>query len=260
MSYITTDYEQSIARITLNRPEKLNAFNNEMINALKAAVLAAELTPSIRFIVLAANGKHFSAGADLNWMQSNIGKSEAENETDAKQLADLLQTLTHCKLPIICKVQGRSFGGALGLIACSDIVVASDVATFCFSEVKLGIIPATIAPYILRKIGLSRAMQYILSGNVFDAEKAHEFGLIHHIKPSVELDVETDKICQFLLKNGPHAMMAAKALLNQLQPIDEKIAVLTAKSLAKIRISSEGQEGLKAFLEKRKPNWLEVNV
>lgn len=255
MKYILADLKPPLAAITLNRPDKHNAFNDQMITELHSTILAAQNTPGIRFILLRANGRHFSAGADLEWMQATVNKTEAENESDAKLLADLLHALAHCPLPVICQVQGRSFGGALGLIACSDIVIASDVATFCFSEVKLGIIPATIAPYVLRKMGLSRAMQYFLSAQIFDAELAYEFGLIHHIQPAVELANETDDMCNKLLKNGPKAMMEAKQLINELQPIITETSDKTAKLLAKIRTSAEGQEGLRAFLDKRQPEW-----
>ena len=260
MSYIKTDNQQGIASITLNRPSKHNAFNNQMINDLQVAIKTAETTPGIRFILLSANGKHFSAGADINWMRASIKQSAAENATDAQQLADLLYQLAHCKLPVICRVQGRSFGGALGLMACCDIVIASDVATFCFSEVKIGLLPATIAPYILRKIGFSRTMQYFLSAKTFEAEQALEFNLIHQIKPAAELETDTNAICLQLLKNGPEAMMKVKALLNQLHPITHDTVATTANFLAETRTSAEGQEGLEAFLEKRHPNWLNTHA
>ncbi len=257
MPHILSDLTTPIAEITLNRPDKFNAFNSDTIVELHQTIKKAEQSAKARLILLKANGKHFSAGADLAWMQSNIEKSEAENEQDAKLLADLLHTLAHCPLPIVCQVQGRSFGGALGLIACSDIVIASDVAIFSFSEVKLGIIPATITPYVLRKIGLSRAMQYIISAERFDAEHALQMGLIHHIKPAANLAVECQIFCNSLLKNGPQAMISAKKLLNQLQPISTELINLTARELAKVRTSAEGQEGLKSFLEKRQPQWQE---
>lgn len=242
--------------ITLNRPDVRNAFNAEMIAELTHAIQQAEEDSNTSAVVLAANGKHFSAGADLNWMKSMAGMSYDENCRDAAQLATLMQTLYQCAKPTVARIQGCVFGGAVGLVSCCDIAIATEDARFCLSEVKLGLVPAVISPYVINAIGARQASRYFLTAEVFTSTAAKSIGLIHEITHDNDLESTTAAITQNLVNTGPAAVKAAKKLIQTLNPIDSpEIIEHTTQLIATLRVSEEGQEGITAFLEKRSPNW-----
>ncbi|WP_125564255.1 enoyl-CoA hydratase/isomerase family protein [Pseudoalteromonas rubra] len=246
--------KSKVAVLELSRPEKHNAFNAEVIAELiKSIEYANEL--DIRALILKTNGKHFSAGADLAWMKSMAGNNYDENVADSMELAKLMKVLANSPHPTVCLVQGAAFGGALGLIACCDIAVATPDAKFCLSEVKLGLIPAVISPYVIRAIGERQARRYFLSAEIFTADKALSMGLIHEVAEDLA-GVESHFI-ETLLNNGPVAVKSAKALIDEVagHTIDDTLIAHTAKRIAEIRVSEEGQEGLSAFFEKRAPGW-----
>jgi len=257
MSDITTHYTDNIAIITLNRHEKHNAFNDTMLLSLQDAFNKAAVSEDIRAILLTAEGRHFSAGADLEWMQRQIGASENENKADALILANTLYTLHSCPKPTIAVVQGLAMGGAVGLIAASDIAIAATDARFCFSEVKLGLIPAVISPYVVNAIGARTATWLFMSAEMIDSATALRLNLIHHC-------VEGDHLKNFALnyaKNlnslAPEAIKMCKQLVKMVdkQPIDEILIDKTAQLIAEKRVSLEGQKGLHAFLTKSTPEW-----
>ncbi len=255
---ITTEINEfGAAVVTLNRPQVHNAFDDALIAELTAELLRLEDDFDVRFLVLAAAGKSFSAGADLNWMRRMAEYSEAENLTDAHLLAELLRTLNEFRKPTIARVQGPAFGGGVGLVACCDVAIASEHAAFALTEVRLGLIPAVISPYVIRAIGERQARRYLLTGERFDAREAQRIGLIHKITADDVLDEWIGKILKQLQGNGPNAMAACKTLIRQVAhgPIDDAMLADTARRIAEIRISDEGQEGLDAFLCKRKPDW-----
>lgn len=249
--------DRGVTTITLNRPNKCNAFNEQTITELTNALETSAANPKTRIVILTAAGEIFSAGADLDWMRKMGSYNYEENLADAKCLATLLKTLDELPLPTIAKIQGPAFGGAIGLISCCDIAIATFNSTFCFSEVKIGLIPATIAPYIIQTIGVSHAQCYFLSAETIDAQQALNLGLLHKVVDREELDLAIEKTIQNLLANSPKAMGAIKALIKEIQyqPINEDVQHATCKRLAKIRMSDQGQEGLSAFLEKRHPSW-----
>ncbi len=250
--------KRGIATVTLNRPEIHNAFDDALIETLASALKRLEDDKSVRVVVLCAMGKSFSAGADLRWMQRIAGYSEAENIEDARRLAGLLRTLQRMPKPTVARVQGSAFGGGVGLVACCDIVVASENARFALTEVKLGLIPAVISPYVSRAMGERHARRYMLTGERFSAEEAYRLGLVHDVVPEAVLDERVQSVLSMLLENGPAAMAAVKALMDRVSggPLDDKMIEDTAKRIAKVRASDEGKEGVTAFLEKRKPRWL----
>ncbi|KID58762.1 gamma-carboxygeranoyl-CoA hydratase [Pseudoalteromonas luteoviolacea] len=254
MSVTLNITKSKVAILELSRPEKHNAFNAEIIAELIKTIDYANKL-DIRALVLKTNGKHFSAGADLAWMKSMADNNYEENVADSLELAKLMQVLASSPHPTLCLVQGAAFGGALGLIACCDIAVASPNAKFCLSEVKLGLIPAVISPYVIRAIGERQARRYFLTAEVFQAEKALELGLIHQISDNLERSEEY--FIEQLLNNGPTAVKSAKSLIDEVagKAIDEQLITHTAKRIAEIRVSDEGQEGLSAFFDKRAPNW-----
>ncbi|MFC4161525.1 enoyl-CoA hydratase/isomerase family protein [Chitinimonas lacunae] len=247
-----------VATLLLNRPERHNAFDDVLIVALTEALQKLDADPAVRVVVLAAQGKNFSAGADLGWMQRMAGYAEADNLADARKLAQLMETLDRLSKPVIGAAQGATFGGGVGLIACCDLVVASNDAQFCLSEVKLGLIPAVISPYVVRKIGVAAARRYFLTAERFSASEAQRFGLVHELAPADELPSLSHALAEHLLANGPQALAAAKRLIHDIadRPIDAELIDDTARRIAAIRVGAEGQEGLKAFLEKRPPNWI----
>ncbi|WP_375749304.1 enoyl-CoA hydratase/isomerase family protein [Vibrio sp. HN007] len=245
----------NVAWLSLNRPEKYNAFNDELIASLIQVLDELEQDTSLSALVLTAQGKHFSAGADLQWMKSMASKSEEENLEDARQLASLLNKLDTFSKPTIALVQGSAFGGALGLICCCDIAVGTPESRFCLSEVKLGLIPATIGPYVIKSIGQRQSRRYFLTAEQIDAEKALSLNILHQISPNPLSEAKS--ILGNLLQNGPNAMKVAKALCLHChnKPIDDSLIEHTSQAIASIRISEEGQEGLTAFFEKRTANW-----
>lgn len=257
MSIVIETLEEGIFTITMNRIDKHNAFDEEMIARLQEALNKAIKDSKAKVIVLQANGKHFSLGADLQWMQSTIHLNEAENIEDALKLGTLLYTLYHCPKPTIAVVQGAAYGGGAGLIAACDIAIASHNARFCFSEVKLGLIPAVISPYVIEAIGKRLAQWLFMTAQVFDAEEARAMHFVHLYFAQEDLAKKALDYARQLTENAPLALLAAKKLVRDLafRPIDQHIVAETAKRIAHARVSSEGQLGLKAFLNKEKPKW-----
>ena len=250
-------YDNGVAQIKLNRPKLRNAFDDNLIKSLTEAFIDADNDTSVSLILLCSNGKHFSAGADLNWMKSMVNASYDENLLDAHRLAKLMSTINACSKPVVARVQGAAYGGAIGLIACSDIVIAEEGASFALSEVKLGLSPATISPYVIDAIGARAARRLFLTGEVFDANKAFSIGLISEVALSEQLIETTDSIISSLLKNGPTAIASTKALIEKVSKHENnaQLTNYTCELIAALRVSEEGQEGLSAFLEKRPPKW-----
>jgi methylglutaconyl-CoA hydratase len=254
---LQTAISEGVATICMNRPDVHNAFDDVLIAALTAELRRLDQLSEARVIVLAANGKSFSAGADLNWMQRMVKYSREENLRDAMALADLMRTLDGVKKPTVARVQGAAFGGGVGLVACCDIAIASTQAAFSLSEVRLGLIPSVISPYVIAAIGERAARRYFLTAERFDAREARRIGLVHHVVDSGALDEAVANMAAQLIKGGPKALAAAKKLIADVsrRPMDEALSAETARRIAAIRVDSEGQEGLAAFFEKRKPNW-----
>jgi methylglutaconyl-CoA hydratase len=249
---------QGVATLTLNRPEVHNAFDDRLIAALTTRLRELDHASDVRVVVLAGNGKSFSAGADLNWMKRMAGFSEGENLRDAVALADLLHTLSALTKPTVARVQGAAYGGGVGLIAACDIAVASLSAAFSLSEVRLGLIPSVISPYVIAAIGERQARRYFLTAERFDAQEALRIGLVHLAVEEAKLDEAVSGIVAQLAKGGPRAQTAAKGLIAAVtnRPIDRKLVEDTADRIARIRVTAEGKEGVAAFLEKRAPAWV----
>lgn len=246
-----------VYRVTINRPHVRNAFNQELISELTTA-FSLEQTVSARVIVLGGVGDYFSAGADLNWMKEQGSQGPAENLSDARLLAKLFVTIHECDVPIVCQVQGGAFGGALGLIACSDVVVCADDCKFAFSEVRLGIAPATISPFVVLKTGAAFAREVMLSGKAFNAKQAYEAGLVSLCVPPEELAGAVQAEINQLLKAAPGAVSATKRILREAaSKITRGQMDELARLIADLRQGEEGQEGLGAFLDKRKPGWID---
>lgn len=251
-SYIRQHVEKNICIITLNRPEKHNAFNEVVIAELKKVLQKIDTDENIRVVIINAEGKNFSAGADLDWMKRMAKFSHEENETDALALGGLFQQLDRLSKPTIALVHGRVVGGGIGLVACCDIVVATIETQFCFSEVKLGLIPAAIAPYIVRSIGYGLARRYFLTAELFAAAEAKKIGLLHQVVNANELQSTGYTLAESIKENGPQALLATKQLLNDLWPINENTISQTATCLATIRTSKEARERINDFLKKGK--------
>jgi methylglutaconyl-CoA hydratase len=247
MSALARDWDGDVLRITLARPERRNAFDAALIAELAEAFVDVGRA---RAVVLAGEGPSFSAGADVDWMRSSVELSYEENMADALALRRMLEAIDACPAPVVARVQGHALGGGAGLVACADVVVAAPDAVFAFSEVKLGIIPAVISPFALAKIGPSAARRYFLTGERFDAETALRIGLVHEV--AADLDAAVGRILDELRGAGRRAVRAAKRLVLD-APLD---GTETARRIAERRTSDEGQEGLRAFLERRKPSWL----
>jgi len=255
--------QYGVLELTLNRPQVHNAFDAELIASLTDSLLDAEQDPSVRMVVLTGTGSSFSAGADLNWMRDMAGAAQEDNEKDALRLAKLMRTLNYLDRPTIAMVNGPAFGGGLGLVACCDIAISSDIARFGLTETTLGLVPAVISPYVFRRIGESQARRYFMTGERFDAQKAKEIGLVHEVIAPESMADELDATISRLLRAAPGATLASKKLVNAVAGHDaeqqKKQDEYTAGLIARLRVSSEGQEGLNAFLEKRSPSWLETN-
>jgi len=253
--YINCTLKQGVAEIVLNRVDKHNAFDEVMISEMRQALTYFARLDTCHVLVLRANGKHFSAGADLNSMAKQAQMNVEHNLNDAKQLANLMSALDTFPKPTLALVQGAAFGGALGLICCCDIAIATEHARFCFSEVKLGLIPAVICPYVTRTIGQRATRRYMLSAESFGATKAQTLQLIHEIDN--DLNAAAEPIVSALLANGPKAMANVKTLLAHLGAgeIDEAVIDYTSEHIARIRVGREAQEGLSAFFDKRPPSW-----
>ncbi|MEX0921771.1 MAG: enoyl-CoA hydratase/isomerase family protein [Rhodovibrionaceae bacterium] len=250
--------ERGVARLTLTRPEVHNAFNDQLIGELTQALRGLESDPRVRVVVLAAEGKSFSSGADLNWMKSMVGYSEQENLEDSRALAGLMRTLNDLSKPTVALVQGSAFGGGVGLVACCDIAIAVDSAKFALTEVKLGLIPSVISPYVVAAIGQRAARRYFLTGEPFTAKQACALGLIDRVVAAENLESSGAEVLELLLKAGPEAQAAAKDLIFTVsgRPVDDALVEDTARRIARIRVGAEGQEGLTSFFEKRRPDWL----
>lgn len=256
--YITTSIDQrGVAQLVLNRPDVHNAFDDIMIGELIAALDSFAANPQVRVLLLRSNGKNFSAGADLGWMRSMAEKNYDDNLLDAGELAKLMQKLDNFPAPTIALVQGAAFGGAVGLVACCDIAIASEKSSFCLSEVKIGLMPAVISPYVVRAIGERASRRYFLTAERFFAKEALHLGLLHKMVSDDELQAVSDTMVQTLLANSPAAVKAAKDLIFTVanQPTTQALIDETSRRIAAIRVSTEGQEGLSAFLQKRTPAW-----
>ena len=245
------------ATLTLNRPEVHNAFDDELIALLTGELEALERNSAVGVVVLAAAGKSFCAGADLKWMRRMADCSEAENLADAEALAALMKTLNGLSKPTVAQVQGAAYGGGVGLICCCDIAIASQAAQFSISEVKLGLIPSVISPYVVAAIGERQARRYALSAERFYAGEAKRIGLVHEVTPPEDLEAAVDAMAGALLANGPAAMAEAKDQIAGVanRPADDRLIAATAARIARIRVSDEAREGVAAFLEKRQPGW-----
>ena len=250
--------DDGIARVTLTRPEVHNAFNDTLIAELTTALNGLGTDTRVRAVVLASQGRNFSAGADLKWMQRMAGYSEQENLEDARALARLMRTLNELPRPTLALVQGRALGGGVGLVACCDIAVAAETANFTLSEVRLGLMPAVIAPYVVAAMGERAARRYALSAETFTARKALSLGLVHEVVPDEALEDAGRRILRNLLKGGPEAQVAAKDLIFAVtrRPIGDAVVEETAARIARCRATEEAREGIGAFLAKRDPSWL----
>jgi len=258
-SALALERQGPLGLVTLNRAERHNAFDDAIIAELTEALRSMEAEESIRIVVLAAAGRSFSAGADLEWMKRMAGYSMDDNRRDAMGLGALMRTLAHLRKPTVARVQGPAYGGGVGLVACCDIAVASTNATFAFSEAKLGLIPAVISPYVVAAIGERAARRYFLTAERFDAAEAWRLGLVHEIaNDDAQMDEKIGDIVDSLLACGPVAQTEAKALLRAVsgRPIVSELIQDTAERIAKIRSSPEGREGISAFLEKRRAAWI----
>jgi methylglutaconyl-CoA hydratase len=255
---IVTVDSRGVATVTLDRAEKHNAFDDALIAALSDTFRRLGADNGVRAVVLAANGKSFSAGADIGWMKRMAGTTEAENIRDARALADMLRRLNEMPKPTLALVQGAALGGGVGLVACCDIALATDGAIFALSEVRLGLIPATIGPYVVAAIGERAARRYFLTAERFGADTALALGLVHAVVPTGELAAAGERVLADLLAGGPMAQAEAKALIRAVagRPTTESLIEDTAGRIARIRAGDEAREGLDAFLAKRKPSWV----
>ena len=246
-----------VARVTLNRPELRNAFDDALIASLRRTFIEIEKDRSIRVMVLAGNGPAFCAGADLNWMKRMAGYGYDENLADAKALAGMLAALDRLPKPTIARVHGPVFAGGTGLVAACDIAVGTPEAKFCLSEAKLGLSPATISPYVMRAMGERLARRYFLTAEVFDAHEAYRIGMLSALVPANALDPTIDELIKHLLAGGPEAHASIKTLIRAVagRRPDDVLVAETAQRIAEIRVSPEGREGIASFLEKRKPSW-----
>jgi methylglutaconyl-CoA hydratase len=245
------------ATVTLYRPDVHNAFDDKLIALLTRELDALDRNPTVGVVVLAAAGKSFCAGADLKWMRRMAEYSEAENQADAEALAALMKTLNRLSKPTVAEVQGAAYGGGVGLICCCDIAIASEAAQFSISEVKLGLIPSVISPYVVAVIGERQARRYALGAETFDAIEAKRIGLVHEVTAAEDLQAAVDAMVEALLANGPAAMAETKDQIAGVanRPVDDRLIAAAAARIARIRVSDEGREGVAAFLEKRKPGW-----
>ncbi len=247
---------RGVATLTLNREDKHNAFDDAVIAELTAKLKQVDKDPAVRVVVLTGAGKTFSAGGDLNWMRSMAKFSEKENVEDALKLAELMETLDGLSKPSIARVNGPAYGGGVGLVACCDIAICTEAAKFALTEVRLGLVPAVISPYVIAAIGARQARRYFLTAEAIEAQEAYHMGLVHEVVTADILDETIGILVDALLKAGPSSLVAAKRLIAELAGGDRKaLKKKTAELIAKLRVSPEGQEGLSAFLEKRPPDW-----
>lgn len=258
-NYVHHAIYKGIATISLNRPDLHNAFNEQLVAELAAEFLQVAALPEVRVVVLAAEGKSFCAGADLKWMQKMAGYSFAENVADAEALGRMLRTIRDCPKPTIARVHGAAYGGGVGLVAACDLAVALEKVTFCLSEARLGLAPAVISPFLLEKVAPAALRRYALTAEPFDGREAKRIGLVTEAVESFEdLDKWISDASDALKLAGPYALAACKKILRDVQQAaPDEVQALTAERIAELRASDEGQEGLKAFLEKRPPKWTE---
>ncbi len=249
----------AVATIALNRPRVHNAFDDALIAELNRALLDCESDPRVRLVVLTGTGASFSAGADLHWMRAMASASEAENQADALRLAELMRTLNFLAKPTVARVNGAAYGGGVGLVACCDLAIGVETAKFSLSEVKLGLVPAAISPYVIAAIGMRQARRLFISGEVFDAAMAARVGLLHEVVPADQFDAALDRALHFLAKGGPIAQAEAKQLALRVAGMTrasaERMDAENAALIARLRGSPEGRNGISAFLDKRAPGW-----
>ncbi len=255
---LTIAVQDHIARITLTRPEVRNAFNDEVIQLLKTAFEAVGQREDVRAVVLAAEGPAFCAGADLNWMRRMADYTRDENIADAGQLAAMLKAIYECPKPTIAAVQGDVYAGGMGLVAACDMAVSVRSAAYCLSEVKLGLIPATISPYVIRAMGARAAHRYFLTAERFSADEAHRIGFVHELVDADALEAKVNELAQALVNASPAAVRACKRLVQDVaeRAIDAALVAATVEGIADTRASEQGREGVASFLQKRKPAWL----
>lgn len=256
------DVDKGVGVIRMNRPEVRNAFNETMIAELTQAFRAADADPGVRAVLLAGQGPAFCAGADLNWMKKMSGYGLKENQADAMGLAAMLNTIYMMAKPTVARVHGPAFAGGMGLVAACDIAIAAQEAEFCLSEVKLGLTAATISPYVVAAMGERHARRYFLSAERFTAAEAFRIGLVHDLATMEGLDASVNALLAHLLSASPGAIASSKELIRAVAraPIDQKMVADTAARIAAARASSDGKEGIRAFLEKRKPAWAEIKA
>jgi methylglutaconyl-CoA hydratase len=255
---LTVEKRDLVAIVTLNRPEVRNAFDDALISSLTRTLLELEKDDAVRAMVLAGAGSAFCAGADLNWMRRMAGYGYEQNLADAQALAGMLKTLDRMSKPTVARVHGPAYAGGVGLVAACDIAIGSPQAEFCLTEVKLGLSPATISPYVVRAMGARLARRYFLTGEVIDAEEARRLRLLSKIAPNEELDGAVNAVLGHLVAGGREAHARIKDLIGAVSagPVDDAMIADTARRIAEIRVSPEGREGISSFLEKRKPGWV----
>lgn len=259
MSYTTINYElkDSVAHVSFCRPDVHNAFNDSVIYELTDLFDRLDKEKNLRVVVLTGEGKSFCAGADLNWMKRVISQSFDENLKEANALAELFAKIYHFRCPVIGRINGAAIGGGVGFVAGCDIAIAAETAKFSFSEVKIGVVPACIGPYVIKKIGEGKAREFFITGERMAAEKAQKIGLVNICVPDDRLDDEVSSLIKMIMSSGPDAVAMAKVLVSSVSGMtEEQYKPYTAEMIAKLRISDEGQEGMSAFLEKRKPKWV----
>jgi methylglutaconyl-CoA hydratase len=257
MGAVLVSRDGPVATVTMNRPEAHNTFNEELIAGLRDAFDSLSGDRSVRVVILAGEGRSFSAGADLEWMKRASDWSEDDNKRDAEELAAMLRRVAECAHPVVARVHGNAFGGGAGLTAAADVAVAAESVTFGFTEVRLGLLPATISPHVIEKIGPGRALPLFLTGERFDAQRAHEIGLVHRVVPADELDGAVREVVSMLLQGAPEAQRTAKRMVRRVAQLDRRsVDQYTAELIAGLRKAPEGREGVAAFLEKRKPAWV----
>jgi methylglutaconyl-CoA hydratase len=257
MNTLDIHIEGRVAKVFLNRPEVRNAFNDGVITELAKTFTRLGQDPGVRVIVLGGHGKAFCAGADLNWMKSMAGYGWEDNRADATRLAEMLWAIYSCPLPVVGRLHGDCYAGGMGLAACCDVLVAAEGMHFCLSEARLGLLPATISPYVMRAMGEQAARRYFITAERFSAAQARDMGFVHELVAPDALDAKVDEIVALLVANGPAAVKACKRLVQDFvgREITLDLRVETARRIADIRASDEGREGVQAFLNKREPAW-----
>ena len=256
--HLSVGHGYAVATVTLARPDTRNSLNAGLIQEIRRCMEELAEDDNVRVVVLTGEGDYFCAGADIGYMRDTAEFSYEENLEDARNIAAMFRAVEECPKPVVARIKGAAIGGGIGLVAATDISVAEEGTVFAFTEVRLGISPATIAPFVLRKIGYSQTRALFLTGERFDTEKAREIGLVHEVAAEGDLDAAVQEKVEGLLKGGPEALAATKALLRELRDAEPGEATeIAARCIAELRVGSEGQEGLGAFLEKREPAWRE---